>query len=288
MEVLEVTKLSNSSLDRFSQCPLAFYHDQLNPDRPKKEGVVQAYADYGILLHFLAEFYPRTNFYMDLDWSPEEYVEGDEIGNIVNSYANQLMERGQPLTLEEMVIIYNELFEMIDFPTEKMKEEYYTQGLTYVHSLPEKDWSKIIGLEERFDIDLGIGTPPLVGIIDKIERDDKGIIITDYKTSKPYSQNLIMKKNQLPIYGMATYFLYGELPYKYRYDFMRFNKVVEVEIPVERLTEVKNMIKFKYAQLQFFSKEKSFPAIYQDFYCKHFCGYSRLCDRFKEFNGDIT
>ena len=284
---MEVKKLSNSALDRFSQCPLSFYHNYLNPERPKQEGVEQFYADFGILMHFLAEFYPRTNFYMDMEWKPERRVEGESINNIINSYGNQLMERGKPLTVDEMIAIYNEIIPMIDFPSDKHKEEYYEQGLKYIESMPDKDWSKIIGLEKYFKIDLENGTPPLTGVIDKVEKDDKGIIITDYKTSKPYSENLTKKKSQLPMYGMAAFMLFGELPYKYRYDFVRFGKVVEVEIPIERLTEVKHQIKFKFMQMRAYINQGSFPANYSDFYCRNFCGYSRLCSRFQDFNGGV-
>lgn len=285
MKTLSLTKLSNSALDRFDQCPLSFYHAYLNPDRPEKEDVEQFYADYGLLMHFLLEFYPRTNFYMDLEWEPSKSEEENTMANILADYGNQLMERGKPLTLEEMKILYNDLFPLIQFPNDDIKNEYYQQGLAYIETIPKKDWSKVIGLEQEFEIDLQNGCVPISGIIDKVERDEKGLIITDYKTSKPYSETLIKRKRQLPIYGMAAYFLYGELPYKYRYEFIRFGKIVEVEIPVERLTDVKNQIKYKYMQIKSFIKHGMFPANYQDFYCKNFCGYSRLCPIYKQLNG---
>lgn len=280
----EIRKLSNSSLDRFSQCPLSFFHQYMNEARPKQEGVETFYADYGILMHFLVEMYPRLNHYQELPFEPSPYANDKDLNGILNSFGNQLMERREPLTLERMLKIYDSLFPMIDFPSEEKRQEYYDQGIEYINNIPEMDWSKVIGLEQEFKIDIQNGVVPIKGFIDKVERDDKGLIVTDYKTSKPYSYNSIMQKNQLPIYGMACYLVYGELPYKYRYDFVRFGKVVEVEIPVERLTAVKNIIKFKYMQMISYMRQGMFPAQYTDFYCKNFCGYGRLCDRYQQFN----
>lgn len=281
----EIRKLSNSALDRFMQCPLSYFHQYLNEERPKQEGVESFYADYGILMHFLAELYPRLNLKKDIPFEPSPFVNDKDLNGVLNGYGNQLMERGEPLTLDQMLVIYDELFPMINFPSEAKHDEYYEQGLTYIKGIPDMDWSKVIGLEQEFKISLENGVVPIKGFIDKVERDEHGLIVTDYKTSKPYSYNAIMKKNQLPIYGMACYIIYGELPYKYRYDFVRFGKVVEVEIPLERLTAVKNTIKFIYMQMLSYQNQGVFPAQYSDFYCKNFCGFSRMCPRFQQFNG---
>ena len=88
-------------------------------------------------------------------------------------------------------------------------------------------------------------------------------------------------------YGMACYIMYGELPYKYRYEFVRFGKIVEVDIPISKLTEVKNAIKFMYMQMVSYQRQGKYPAQVQEFYCKNFCGYTYLCDRYKQFKGEI-
>lgn len=282
----ELRKLSNSALDRFSQCPLSFYHQYLDEARPKQEGVETFYADYGILMHFLVEMYPRLNHYKDtIPFEPSPFVNDKDVNGVLNGFGNQLMERGEPLTLEQMLIIYDNLFPMIAFPSDEKRDEYYEQGKKYIEGIPEMDWSKVVGLEQEFKLDLQNGVVPIKGFIDKVERDEKGLIVTDYKTSKPYSMNAILKKNQLPIYGMACYIVYGEIPYKYRYDFVRFGKVTEVEIPIEKLTEVKNVIKFKYLQILAYMRSGVFPCTCTKFYCENFCGFKHLCDRYKQFNG---
>lgn len=279
--------LSNSALDRFAQCPLSFYFEYVSEDRPEKRDTQEFYAEFGLLMHFLLEYYPRTNFYRELPFSPSKKVSGETVDHILNDFGNQLMSRNEPLTLDEMVKIYDHIFPLISFPDKEKAREYYEQGLNYVHNIPNMDWSKVIGLEQEFEIDLQNGVLPVKGFIDKVERDEKGLIVTDYKTSKPYSQNQIMKKKQLPIYGMACYFLYGELPYKYRYDFVRFGKVVEVDIPIEVLTQVKNSIQFMYMQMMAYQRQGKFPAQVSEFYCRNFCGYSYLCDRYKQFKGEL-
>lgn len=280
-----IKNLSNSALDRFAQCPLSFYHAYINEDKPEKRDTEEFYAEFGLLAHFLAEYYPRTNFYRSLPYSFSPFIKGDDINSLLNDFGNQLMTREKPLDLDEMIKIYDYVFPMIKFPDQSKADEYYQQGLEFVKKIPEMDWSKVIGLEQEFEINLQNGVVPITGIIDKVERDDKGLIVTDYKTSKPYSENATLQKRQLPIYGMACYFLYGEIPYKYRYHFVRFDKIVEVEIPISRLTEVKNSIKFNYMQMLSYKHQGKFPAQYSDFYCKKFCGYGYLCERFKQFNG---
>jgi hypothetical protein len=243
-------------------------------------------------MHFFAEMYPRTNFYMDLPRKAEKEKDDEEasedINEILKAYGNRLMERGQPLTLDEMNVIYAELFPLIKFPKEEMRAEYLEQGYMFIRTLLEEDWSKVIGLEQGFHIDLGIGTPPLIGFIDKVERDDRGIVVTDYKSSKVYTAAAIAKKNQLPLYGMASWFLYEELPYKYVYHFTRFNKKVEVEIPQDRLTQAKNSLAFTFSKMKHYENAGKFPAQFSSFYCNAFCGYTRLCETYSVYNNTVA
>ena len=282
----DIVKLSSSALDTFASCPLSFYHKYVNEDRPQPKDETTFYADFGTLLHFFAEFYPRTNHYPDMkfDPAPEKWINEHSVGNVLNGYGNQIMERGIVLDVEKMIAIYDSLFHMIDFPKQETADEYYEQGINFIKSLPEYDWSNVIGLESEFKIDLQNGAPPIKGMIDKVERTEEGIVITDYKTSKPYSKNAALKKRQLPIYGMASFFLFDEMPVKYVYDFVRFGKKLEIELPVERLTEVKNQIRFEYMQISAYKRNGSFPANYNDFYCKNFCGFKHLCQRYQDLN----
>lgn len=286
----QIRKLSNSAIDRFIQCPYSYFLSYLAEPRPEKKGTEDFYADFGTLLHFLVEMYPRTAIEYEtpipFEPTPDKYINDKSLNSILGGYGNQIMERKEPLTVDTMLAIYDDLVTMINFPNEEKRNEYYEQGKKYIQSIPDMDWSKVVGLEQEFKIDLGNGVVPIKGYIDKVERDEKGLIVTDYKTSKPYSHNAIMQKNQLPIYGMACYIMYGEFPYKYRYDFVRFGKAVEVEIPMERLAAVKNAIKFKYMQMLAYANQGTFPAQYQDFYCKNFCGFAYMCDRYKQYNGE--
>lgn len=278
----ELKQISSSSLDRFTQCPLSYYHQYLNEDRPAQEGVAMFYAHFGTLIHMLSEMYPRLLLYKHFPYKVSN-KEPKDVDSLVSMYADLMYERGEPITADNMMAVYDKVFPYIQFPDSAKQEEYYKQGADYVRSLPDKDWTKVIGLEQEFRLELP-ETSPLIGFIDKVERDDKGIIVTDYKTSKPYSANAIKAKNQLPIYGLACYILYGEFPYKYRYDFVRFGKVVEVSIPDERLRDVQSIIKFKETLIRSYMQFGEFPSQYSSFYCKNFCGFSRLCEVFKAFN----
>lgn len=282
MSNLEVSYLSNSQLERLSSCPLSYFNQYLNPEKPSQENVVSFYADFGTLCHFLAEMYPKYNELSHLRLDEQEKISGRDQGK-VPTRLNEIKSTLTSLTLKDAFDIYNEVFELIDFPDFRAKHNYNEQGRKFVATLPHRDWSNVIALEQEFSIDLE-GLPKINGFIDKVERDEKGIIITDYKTSKPYTLEAISKKKQLPIYGMASWFLYGEMPYKYRYDFIRFNKVVEVEIPIEQISYVKKQIYFQYQTLKSFIKEEKYPAVYNSFYCNNFCGFSRLCPTYLKYN----
>lgn len=284
MSTVVKISLSNSALDRFAQCPLSYFHAYLNPERPPKEGVNDFYANYGSLIHFFAEMYPRTNHFPDMEWKDNKEDDEEAIDSYLKSYGNLIIEQKVVLDIPKMMAIYDELFPMINFPKEETRDEYYIQGKSFIEKLPNMDWSKVIGLEKYFKFQLDETIQPVTGIIDKVERDENGLIVTDYKTSKPYSENTVMKKIQLPMYGMACYFLFGEIPHTYRYHFTRFDKIVEVSIPIEKLTEVKNIIKFRYMQILSYYNQGRFPAQYSEFYCKNFCGYQRLCPTYQTFN----
>lgn len=285
----EILKLSNSAIDRFTTCPKSFYWDYISKDAPPKGKVRDFYGHYGTLMHFFAEMYPRTNIKHEtgFDFKPTDMskvVFKAELEQTLDDYANQLMEKKIVLDTEKMLAIYNQLFPLIDFESEKLSQEYYVQGVNYIETLADASWDKVIGLEQYFRIDLGNGVVPITGVIDKIERDEHGIVVTDYKTSKPYTPSAIMQKNQLPLYGIACYALYGEFPYKYRYDFMRYGKVVEVEIPRERLDAVAKGIAFKYAQMLSFERAGTFPATYDGFFCKSFCPFKDSCETFQQYS----
>lgn len=294
-EPLLNVSLSNSSIDRFISCPYSFFMAYIrrmeNGKRFPKKGVTEFYGHYGSLVHLMAEMYPRTNHYGDLPWEPDVVREGrdkDNVDSVLKVYGNDIMtkfrEDGTKLTLERMLEIFDEVMPLIDFPSEEKREEYHEQGVDFINRIPDMDWSHVIGLEAAFKFKLFENMPELKGFIDMVERDEKGLIVTDYKSSKPYSANASLKKNQLPFYGIACYFMYGELPYKYRYHFTRHNKIVEIEVPTERLTQLKQAIQYYYMQMVAYNNAGKFPQTYQDFYCKNFCGYGYECDAFKRFN----
>jgi ATP-dependent helicase/DNAse subunit B len=283
MNVVKIS-LSNSALDRFAQCPLSYFHAYLNPERPPKEDVNDFYANYGSLIHFFAEMYPRTNHFPGMEWKDNKEDDEETIDSYLKSYGNLIIEQNVVLDIPKMMAIYDKLFPMINFPKEETRDEYYAQGKAFIEKLPEMDWSKVIGLEKYFKFHIDGVAAPITGIIDKVERDEKGLIVTDYKTSKPYSENTVMKKIQLPMYGLACWFLFGEFPYKYRYHFTRFDKIVEVEIQLDKLKQVKNIIVFRYMQIMSYYNQGKFPAQYSEFYCRNFCGYQRLCPTYQMFN----
>lgn len=128
----------------------------------------------------------------------------------------------------------------------EMKQTYYTAtqaqqdalGETYLEDLKNiyEDYvafretpsdRRLIGTEIRFEIPLPVSIngeqQVFTGVIDKLEEDpDGGLIITDYKTftRSPDADSLVMN-TQASLYAKAVQTLYGQLPVKMVWDYIK-------------------------------------------------------------------
>jgi RecB family exonuclease len=79
-----------------------------------------------------------------------------------------------------------------------------------------------------------IGQYDFVGIIDRIDKTDRGLVVIDYKTSSkmPHIQD-VQENTQLLLYCEAVRQNYGELPKKAALHMIKFNHKIEIDVTEE-------------------------------------------------------
>ena len=162
--------LSASAIDRYQICPMQFKLER----EWRIPAEVSAAVQYGASIHrVLLDYFNSVRWDRTL---PEEKV--------INQFREDLA--GEAIT-------------------DKYQHDLYErQGVTQLkeflsnHAKPE-----VLHTEERFSVK--IGETNLVGRIDRIDRaNDGAVIITDYKTGKPKSQEDADDSLQLSLYALAA------------------------------------------------------------------------------------
>lgn len=98
-----------------------------------------------------------------------------------------------------------------------------------------------LALEEPFEIPF-LDTK-IVGRIDKLERDENGYIVTDFKTGKTKPTQWSLSHNvQLSTYAWAVQEKYGEIPYKVIWHHLRTGELLVSTRTQQDIDDVKNMV----------------------------------------------
>jgi RecB family exonuclease len=130
-----------------------------------------------------------------------------------------------------------------------------------------------IGVEKAFKLPLvGIN---IVGKIDRVERDDKGIIVIDYKTGAKKPVDWILRKNlQFSAYAWACNEIYGEFPYKVAWHHLRTGELLYSERTEWDIDQLKRIVE---AAVLMQSQDIRYR-IYHDQVC-HQCDFAgNACD----------
>lgn len=238
---MQMKYLSPSRLSRFAQCELSFRFKYIDPPSWEDE-TTDWYAAYGSLVHEILEKIAN-----------KEIIQFEAIG------------------------IYNKEFPMCFIPDDK-RGEYYRAGLAAIErKAAELQELKIIGIEKSFSVMFDFAIPPLHGFIDLVYEDEYGLVVRDYKTSKVYDGSLMKKQLQPHVYPMAVKELYGRYPYKFEFDFVRFDecKSVLIDEAFIKMGEIK--IRNHWNRIN----KSEFPATYSPFYCNNFCEFRSICPTFQ-------
>lgn len=239
--------LSASRIHLFNQCPLSFklkYMDSVGME----DDTTEFYADYGTLVHDILEDIAKGNL---------------------------------PL-LDQAFRKFDERFPSCKIP-DKIRPEYYKQGKEGIaRKFEELGKLDIVGAEIEFKVYIDFALPPLRGFVDLVYRDEKGRLITrDYKTSKVYGKSELDKQFQKYIYSIAVKHLFGEYPFRFEYDFVRFGESKDFIVTDKFISMGELKIKTAWRKI----KASNFPAKYSPFFCENFCENRTLCPIFMKKNG---
>ena len=231
--------LSASRIHLFNQCPLSFYL-KYKDGSGYVDDVTEYYASYGSLFHKIVE----------------------KIAKKAITYL--------PFAFQ----LYDMEFPKCGIP-EKNRAEYYQQGKEAIErAFNELQNIEILGQEVEFTTYVDFSIPPLYGFIDLVYRDEKGrLIVRDYKTSKPYGKTELDKQYQPYIYALACKQLYGEYPYMFEFDFVRFDKKKTFMITDSFIKMAEIKIKAVWNRMQKSAHEGNWSV----FFCNNFCTQRSLC-----------
>jgi hypothetical protein len=239
--------ISSSRMSLYNQCPLSFKFKYIEVTGMEDE-TTDWYADFGTLCH-----------------------------SVVEDITNKKL-----LLLDQAIRKYDTGFPACEIP-EKNRLDYYKQGREAIErKFSELQILDIVGVEAEFTHTVDFAIPPLHGFIDLIYKDEKGrLIVRDYKTSRVYTKSILDKQFQPYVYPIACKALFGEYPFKFEFDFLRFGETREF-IVTERFIKM-GEIKVK----AMWNKMKSgeYPGIYSPFFCENFCSHRTLCPLYLKKNG---
>lgn len=164
--------LSASAIDQYERCPLAY---KLSRDWRIPEAA-PAYLQYGSAIHLALK----------------AHFDG--------------VRAGRPLSEEMVIACFLDEFGKTTIDEELQRELYQKKGREELTRLLRSELAQpegeILDNERKFNIT--IGDAKVVGRLDRLERVDGEVIITDYKTGRPKTQEDADKSFQLSVYAVAA------------------------------------------------------------------------------------
>ncbi len=199
------TYLSFSQIESFKTCPLQYKYRYILsvPTAPSHA------LSYGITIHdTLRDFHQKLLF--------------------------------GKLSLEEMLSIYEKNWQPLGYIDEKHRNLRFEEGKRLVREYYEKhkdEKEKPLALERAFNIKLaGIR---FYGRIDRIDKEEDGVEIIDYKTGQTKTQKEVDTDDQVAFYAIAAKEAMGMNPKKLTYYFLESGEKISTTRTLEQLEEKK-------------------------------------------------
>ena len=149
------------------------------------------------------------SYKLGLEWNlPEEPAANLQFGSAMHStllaYFDSVR-KGRPMQPDDVVGYFLEEFKKtkIDDPTQRRlyERDGPRQLRTFLQSTAAQPRGQVALLEHSFACELGGAN--VIGRIDRVDEDNDGYVIVDYKTGNPKSQESADNSLQLSIYAMA-------------------------------------------------------------------------------------
>jgi DNA helicase II / ATP-dependent DNA helicase PcrA len=165
------------------------------------------------------------------------------------------------------------------YESKKQKQEYYELGKKIIKNFykefqenPPKIAKINNSLALEIPFNLKIAENKLYGIIDRIDEEEQGVSIIDYKTGKFKEKLTLEDKKQLLIYQIATEEIFKLKPKKLIYEYLNDGKKVSFLGSEKEKQALKEKIKIQIAEI----KKSEFKAT-PGWQC-NFCDFKDICD----------
>lgn len=246
--VLDDMVWSFSRLNGFYTCKRSWYlqYISLNQSKPN------FFSDYGLFNHSIFEKYDKGEL---------------QLFELLQYYENNFYEEVKSVAPPNRYV--------------DLSESYFNKAYDYWENFEGHD-DETIGVEVRTEFKLNIRNKErtFVGYIDRLSKDDKGYIVTDYKSRSKFKnkQELNLYLIQLYMYALGVKEQYDEYPYKLKFILFKENMCVDVDFDLEQLQSAIDWID---KTINLIYNEEVFPPKTEnkenDFFCKYLCGVHELC-----------
>ncbi|MBU3934714.1 ATP-dependent helicase, partial [Patescibacteria group bacterium] len=205
---------SFSQLAAFEKCPLQYKFNFILKVPIKGKAVFS----FGKTMH--GTFYTFLKAVNESNKNSQADLFGFQEGKILKN-------KGNILSLEDMLSIYEKNWIGDWYENKNQKEEYYKLGKKIVKDFYkefQKNPPKILKIDNSFALEmpfnLKIGGNTLYGVIDRIDEKEGGVAIMDYKTGKSKEKLTPEDKEQLLIYQIATEEIFKLRPKELIYEYL--------------------------------------------------------------------
>ncbi|MDO8436100.1 MAG: UvrD-helicase domain-containing protein [bacterium] len=259
---------SYSQLAAFDKCPLQYKFNFILKI-PKKGNPA---LSFGKTMH--NTFYIFLKQANEKNSQEQENLFGVKNGEIKNETLRQ--SQGKFALLEQ---IYEKSWIDEWYENKKQKEDYYKLGKKIIKDFyaeflknPPKilKINNVLALEMPFNLKIGEYT--LYGVVDRIDEENEGVAVIDYKTGNPKDQLSSDDKEQLLIYQLAAEEVFKLNPQKLTYHYLNDNKKVSFLGTRKEIEELKEKIIKEIEEM----KKSDFAAT-PGWQCA-FCDFRDICD----------
>lgn len=188
---------SFSRLNSFATgCKYCWFENYANR---REDGVQNAFAEYGLLMHEILE----------------------------------KVDKGEIMLWDTLELYKKGFVEISSFPPNKwvdLRERYYEQGINFLSNYKLDNNYEVISVEENVNVD--INGYQFTGYIDKVMRDkrDGNLVILDHKSKSKFKSKKEQQEyaRQLYLYAYAVKQKYGKYPKMLIFNMFRYN----TEVPI--------------------------------------------------------